>query len=476
MKMFRNIPLSLRGPLMSVGLMILVGVVASQQVLSTLGKFQDARLRELAQLHVEALSVALGPHVLRNDIWEVYDTLQRAAGDGKGRRMVFSAVANESGNVLAATDPQRAPIDSRIEDQIEGAQSPQKLTVTGDATRIRLLAPLIYQSRKVGQIVTELDVSDLVSERKRAAILLLLGNALATGVLALVGYLVMRRMLSPITRLARRMQETAHAPVPIPENELPRGDTEMTRLVRTYNAMAEAVEQKSETERRLAERERFVSLGRLSSSLAHEINNPLGGLLNATDTIREYADRPEVVRQSADLLARGLAHLRDVARATLDQNRLDHASLPLTTEDFDDVHLLIGPEIKRLHQKLDWNVTSGGLDLSRFASAPLRQIALNLLLNASSAAGSGGAVGFGVSQSAGDLLLTFQDNGPGLTEAAEFRLLSSGPVPPGGGVGLRLVRDLVTGLDGKITVQRRDQATLISVALPLPPVQGAAAC
>ncbi len=70
--------------------------------------------------------------------------------------------------------------------------------------------------------------------------------------------------------------------------------------------MTTAVEARAEAERRLAERERFVSLGRLSSSLAHEINNPLGGLLNAADTIVTYADRPEVVRESGNLMLRGL--------------------------------------------------------------------------------------------------------------------------------------------------------------------------
>lgn len=201
----------------------------------------------------------------------------------------------------------------------------------------------------------------------------------------------MRRMLRPVTRLAQHMRATALSPEPIPETDVPRGDTELTRLVQTYNLMAEAIGAKAETERRLAERERFVSLGRLSSSLAHEINNPLGGLLNAADTITECADRPEIVRQSASLLKRGLEHLRDVARATLDHNRLDRSSAPLSRDDFDDLNLLIGPEIKRRQQRLVWQIEANDTILACFACAPLRQIALNLFLNVTSAAGPGGA-------------------------------------------------------------------------------------
>ena len=74
----RGLPLSLRVPLIAAALMVLVGVVASQQVLSALAAVQEERLREIARLHVDGLAVALGPAVLRRDVWEVYDTLDRA--------------------------------------------------------------------------------------------------------------------------------------------------------------------------------------------------------------------------------------------------------------------------------------------------------------------------------------------------------------------------------------------------------------
>ena len=467
MKPLLRMPLSLRVPLLTAALMVALGVVASQQVLATLARLQDARIREIARLHVESLSVALGPHVLRDDVWEVYDTLQRAAGAGEGRRMIFTAVADEEGRVIAATRPDRAPLDSPIAAFAQGAEPPATLTVPSAGQTLRLKAPLVYQGREVGQVVTELDVADLVAERRRAGRWLLLGNAVATGVLALLGYLLMRRMLRPVARLAQRMRESAERPERMPETEIPPGDTELSRLIRTYNRMAETVQAKRDAERRLAERERFVSLGRLSSSLAHEINNPLGGLLNAADTIREYADRPEVVRQSAALLTRGLNHLRDVARATLEQNRMDRSGAPLVAEDFEDVHLLIGPEINRQAQRLDWQVEIGPGALAGLAAGPVRQIALNLLLNASAAAGRGGRVWFRAAREGGRLTMLVADDGPGLSESARARLLSSGPVPPGGGVGLRLVHDMVRDLGGAIRADRRDGRTEIAVTLPL---------
>lgn len=461
----RNLPLSVRLPLLGAAMVVLVGAVASQQVLLALGRVQDARLRELAALHVEGLSVALGPLVLRRDIWEIYDTLQRAAQASQGRRVVLTAVAGEDGRVLAATDPRRVPVDSAIRQLAEEAVPLEQLSAGVSETIVRVVAPLSYQGRDVGRIVTELDVSDLQAERRRALWFLLAGNALATGVLAGLGYLGMRRMLRPVSTLARHMTGVEGKPEPIDAAEMPQGEGELARLARIYNDMVAEMAEKSQIERRLAERERLVALGRLSSSLAHEINNPLGGLLNAADTLRSYPDRPGVVRQSAELLERGLRHLRDVTRVTLEQNRLERVDRPLVAEDLEDIRLLIAPEMRRRDQRLRWSVARDALAEAHLPAAPIRQIMLNLLLNASTAAGKGGQIGFRARAEKGLLRLEFLDDGPGMSEAARVRLLSDASVPAGGGVGLRLVRDLLRGLGGDVALGREDGMTRIRVTL-----------
>ena len=462
----RGMPLSLRVPLIAAALMVLVGIVASQQVLSTLSAVQEARLRELARLHVDGLTVALGPSVLRRDVWEVYDTLDRAATGQAGQRMVLTVVSDDTGKVIAASDPLRAPMDSDLSPLTEGAQPIDAIRLSGATDHIRVVADLAYQGRSVGSIVSELDVADLVAERWWAGLYLLAGNTLVTLALAFGGYLAMRRMLQPVARLAGHMGRMEGTLQPIPETDVPKGDTELAKLFQTYNAMSGAVQAKAEAERRLADRERFVSLGRLSSSLAHEINNPLGGLLNATDTIRTYADRPEVVRESAALLDRGLRHLRDVARATLEQNRMDRSGDRLRPEDFDDLRLLFEPEVARQNQLLNWDVEAHRADLQVHPAALVRQIVLNLLLNAATAAGSGGTVSLWVRRVPTGLDLRVTDTGPGLSDAARQRLMSDDPVQPGGGVGLRLVRDLARQAGGRVAYTRLTQTTEIAVFLP----------
>lgn len=462
---FRNLPVTLRVPLITAALMILLGLMASQSVLGALGRVQDARLSETARLHVEGLSVALGPSVLRQDVWEVYDILDRARAGSEGQRLLLTVVADEQGRVLAATDPRRAPVGVDAADFDRGAVAPEAVRMTGDPV-LRVTAPLQYQGRTIGGIVTELDVTDLLSERRRVTLWLLFGNALATAVLAFGGWLAVARILRPVGALVQAMDTSGGAPRPIPPAEIPQGDPGLARLIATYNQMTTAVEERAEAERRSADRERFVSLGRLSSSLAHEVNNPLGGLLNAADTIHTYADRPEVVRQSAELMQRGLGHLRDVTRAILDQNRLDRAGQPLRPEDFEDLRLLFEPEAHSRSQVLDWQVQAGAAALAGQPAAPVRQVALNLLLNAGAAAGLNGRVGLSVAKDGNALSISVSNTGAAMTEADLGRLMASGPLPPGGGVGLRLVHDIVAGLGGRLHHNRAEDQTVIRVDLP----------
>ena len=62
--------------------------------------------------------------------------------------------------------------------------------------------------------------------------------------------------------------------------------------------------------------------------------------------------------------------------------------------------------------------------------------------------------------------VTLTDNGSGLPDAALRRLLSSEPVQPGSGVGLRIVRDLVMEMNGQIRHHRANDLTEITVTLP----------
>jgi signal transduction histidine kinase len=465
-----HMPVMVKGPLLAAGLLVLVGVLASVLVLRALAATQERHLRELALLEFAGVEATVGPSVVRDDVWEMFDLLDRVTHRDGSLRPLSATLVDPLGRVIVSSAPDLHPLGAQRAAMIAAATpvTAQHYDLADGA--ISLSQVLEYQGRPLGKLLIDFDTTDFVAERERTVGILVIGNALATLLAALAGFAVIRRVLRPVARLTDAMGQSADALQPIPEEAVPRRNPEIAHLYDTYNRLIHAVEERNATAKRLAERERFVSLGRLAGTLAHEVNNPLGGLLNTVDTLRTYPERADVVKSSADLLDRGLRHMRDMVRATLDTHRAAPEATALSRTDFEDLNLLIRPEAERRGQDLHWDLALPDGGLRRLPAGPVRQIALNLLLNASSAAGYGGRIGLRLAPEAGGIVLAIQDSGPGLPEHLRPRLLSGASVESGGGVGLRLVRELVQGLDGRITLgQSPEGLSEIRVHLPLAP-------
>ena len=71
--------------------------------------------------------------------------------------------------------------------------------------------------------------------------------------------------------------------------------------------------------------------------MAHEVNNPLGGLFNALDTLRRHGDDASVRDATVNLLQRGLTHIRNVVRSALVTYRGETADRSLRAVDIDDL-------------------------------------------------------------------------------------------------------------------------------------------
>ena len=160
---------------------------------------------------------------------------------------------------------------------------------------------------------------------------------------------------------------------------MPSADTRGRRLFRRFNSMATAVAENEALAARLADEDASRASADLLG-MAHEINNPLGGLFNAIDTLKSTATSRWCGAKSLSLIERGLSGIREVVRAALATYRGDETGATLTRDDFEDVRVLLGPE-------LEASAPDAGLAYRRWMSCPLpgmpvRQTVLNLLLNA----------------------------------------------------------------------------------------------
>jgi signal transduction histidine kinase len=233
--------------------------------------------------------------------------------------------------------------------------------------------------------------------------------------------------------------------------------------------MARAFSERQILAAHLAEQEKCAMLGRLASGMAHEVNNPLAGMLNAIDTMQEYGHEPAVLQASVDFLKRGLAGIRNVVRATLVTYKGGSETGVLTGIDLDDLRFLVQHETSVRWLRLDWdNRIAEPLAIDGPA---VRQIMLNLLLNACAASPDGGIVAVTASHCAGQLRITIADRGPGLPEDMAALLHQDAPAPAPSpdskGLGLWTTGDLVRRLGGGVDIEYPGVGTRLVVTLPV---------
>jgi signal transduction histidine kinase len=468
-------PLVFKVPAFVALFMLGVSVVITNAVLARLKDTQERHLATVSGVYLEGLSSAVIPYVLRDDIWEVFDVIDRSAGLGEAFGRALVVVVNAKGETIASSNPAFAPVSSIQNDRDSRFGSGNNLIVNEDAGRAYGRKALVYQERVVGRIFADFDISHLLQERSEVLRTLIATNALIALILAAIGYWVIRRMLAPLGILSRHLDRAAAGPVevvPLAAAGAPGG--EFARLFTRFNTLADALNERELIARQLASEERLASLGRLASGMAHEINNPLGGIFNAIDTLKRHGEKPAVRRASLDLIERGLRGIRDVVRSTLATYRADRDQRDLTIADLDDLKLLISPETNRLGVTLLWSNDADGE--IRLPASTVRQILLNIVLNAAQASPRGGTVVVAMQRRHNALVLTVEDEGPGLPGEAEAVLVGASNKPlsfgEGTGLGLWMTRRLVTDLGGKITAEAAPLGgTAICVTLPIPEIE-----
>lgn len=458
-----RIPLAFKIPLLVVILMSIVGAAASAVVLKRLEADQEGYLRNLSASLLDGVALAAAPHIVRRDVWETFDVLDRAAREGGRVRPTWLTAVLPDNTVLASSEPRRFPIGTVL------PAVAQDLSIDARSETAHLARALQQTGTGVGQVVAEIDISDLMAARRYTLRTLIVVNGLIVLAFAGLGYLTVRFLLRPVSSLTAHVGETnGGMPRPIPDDVSADWPSEFRALASRYNQMTRAAAERDALAAQLAEEEKVAVLGKLASGMAHEVNNPLGGMMTSLDTLKVHGGNPMVRARSIALLERGLLGIRNVVRSALVAYKHSSDSATLDPVDLDDLQYLIAHEQIRRQLRLVWqNALHAAVGVDGGA---VRQIALNLLLNACVATPVGGTVTFTVTSKGDRLHLEIKDEGPGLPTAIAAVLTSSDALLPAGttGLGIWSVARLLRRIGGRASVTAAPSiGTTIRLLIPV---------
>ncbi len=459
--------MSVRLPLAMVAIVLVTALGSTQIATRSLSAQVEVQLERLGQVYLDGLSASLMPSVLNRDMVGVERALDEALRvfEGLEERRLFLLTADR--RIVARADRDGLGEGSLPPAVLEQAQGYLLDAAEGSYWVWRPLVDARSTEAVAMTVVANLDVADYAAER-RALWRRVVAFDLGLGLLcALVGLVLMRRLLRPIHLLTRHLQQGQEAaPLPLEEARVPASDGETLQLVRAYNRMAGAARDREAMLALMAQQEREAVLGRMAATLAHEVRNPLAGVVTAIETLRKFGDRKEVRDEALDFMERGMRALSEVTDATLATHRSAVQDRGFGPQDLVDVQRLVSPQAERAGVTL--RVAS---DLQQSVPVPageVRQVLLNLLLNAVKASSARGTVQLRCALQDRHLRLEVSDEGSGLPEDVA-RSLEHGSEPIGSaGLGVAVIVRLVQRLRGRVAVDAHSgRGTHIVLELPL---------
>jgi two-component system, NtrC family, sensor kinase len=353
------------------------------------------------------------------------------------------------------------------------------------------------------QVLGVVDVGVSLAEADRSLRQLGRHTALAgsLGLLVLAGgvaFFARRIVVRPTAALVEATRRIAAGEL---EHRVPAGpaaDDEIGLLARSFNSMTEAlaraqaesrglrdgleaqVQQRTaalrEAHSQLAQSEKLSSLGRMAASIAHEINNPLAGILafakllvRALEEESAPFDRIAAVRQLR-LVEREAVRCTAIVRSLLEFAR----QRPLTVAPV-DVNAAVEEALSLVGHQLSLKAIVLERELGPVPPVPadfgqLRQAFVNVVLNAADAMAGGGRLKV-TSRAAGPWAeVGFEDDGTGIPPEHLARIFDPffSTKEKGTGLGLSVVYGIVQRHGGELDVRSRvGEGTCVRLRLPL---------
>jgi len=420
--------------------------------------------------------------LMEDDLWRAFDIINAPLMASHARdtqKPRFILILDNELNVVTSTDPMLIPMGTKVSQLTPEysmfvqriADSRKELNPTydmQDEKNFYIAAPISHDGFTLGTLIVVHAKDEILWPR----FFKILIHGATMGVIALaillpVNWYWAHRTARPLVLISQRMRENdLEAASQVVDQLYPYHD-ELGALFESYKRMLIEQKEKQALEQMVVKSERLAAVGHLAAGVAHEINNPLGGMLTAIDTLNAYGNMDARTAKTVALIQRGLKQIKDTVGALLVEARVRNRDLE--PQDFEDVRALVFPQAQKKELQLQWSA-----NLARavpLQANQVRQVLINLLLNAINAANCRGVVECQVQDHQSQLEMWVENDGKGFTLEQRQHLFE--PFSPlsksgqGHGLGLWVTYQIVQQLGGKIDLTQHDGRVRFTVTLPL---------
>ena len=249
-----------------------------------------------------------------------------------------------------------------------------------------------------------------------------------------------------------------------------RGGDEVAEVTGAFDRMRTSLQT---TQRELLDAERLATIGRMASSISHDLRHSLAAVMANAEFLCESNLSPG---QREDLYAEirvAVKQMTDLIESLLEFSRTRESLHPAQGDVREAVESAIKalrthPEFQRVPIRISWDgATEGWFDFKK-----LERALLNLLLNACEVvAAEGGQIDVGIQRNGQSLEIRITDNGPGIAEPVRDKLFEpfvSYGKENGTGMGLTVVQKILQDHGGDVVVERTSpEGTTFRVRVPL---------
>lgn len=248
---------------------------------------------------------------------------------------------------------------------------------------------------------------------------------------------------------------------------------ELGELSNTFNRMIRMLRKNKEMESALAQQGKMASLGVLSSGVAHEINNPLGVILGYAGYLEKKIPQEDPSHHFIVEIKRESKRCKKIV-----QDLLSYARAPKPAIEATDLNQLLEQIVAFSVNHTDLSLVDVELALDQklpllpLDGDQLRQVAINLILNAASAMPDGGRIRVSsqLDEDQERVRVEFRDNGHGISAENLERIFEPffTTKARGTGLGLAITRQIIEQHQGEIKIESNlGEGTWVTLFLPL---------